>query len=895
MNSNSFTVKGFGEQYADKTPDGIPQPMVIQQITVRPVNRTSQDIKKWRFANRAAESYIPRRVVLYDLYEDVMLDGHVIAVTGKLYDAVTLTNWAFIGADGNQVDAVMNIIDSLGFSDLLTEIAKEDTWGYSMIECDFFKDFRGQIAMSAYQCDRKHMRPLTGIITYEQTGDDGINIRQGIYPNFILECGNPKSLGRLLSVSQYAILKDGDFSDWSAFVQTYGQPIVSAEWDGFDEGQRIKFLKSLEGLGPGGSITRPSGSKIELLESKANADGAMQQNLLEALNAEISKAMLGATESTQSSSSSGYAQSETHEDVEDKRKQSLINKVRRVLNSRFTRILEANGIDTKGGKFIIQSTEDQLPKDKAFIVHKSMLSDLDIPIDDDFFYETYNVPKPADYVKQKADLLAVKAQNQAQGMPIAVDPNAPTPHPSGGKKGKQPPSNGKQPPGDEPDDEQQPPPKKTLKKLRDLLSFFSEAPAMKTTGAKMTACCGIHQPIYDRFIKLADKSPDDAIIRAVWASKGNVEFDPTVFAFTAQTLLNGLDGGWNNKPMVQLADIGFDYGVNDPGLLTAFELNLFRFAGVKTLAEAQQLNQLFKESTSFNEFYEKATGVTNIFNKGYLQTEYNTAYLTGEASATYYRLIKQTKLFPYWEYRTVGDDKVRPAHAALNGLILPADDPRWDSIYPPNGWNCRCWIVPRTKAEAQDVNVKDMQARADAYFKTSDFKADAAQGWGVNRAKTGEVFSTNQQYINTFKGNASATLNGLNAASYDLPQYSTAKGNATALMPEYKGTPQGFFKDGTVLKDYNGRTLLDADQDLTSANTPLLTALQQTLAKPDEVWVNGAKLDQLVYIKYYNDKTMVAVASIGSDNTLQLGDWFTLTETKAEINKYRSGLLVFNK
>ena len=100
MSNNQFTVKGFGEQYADKTPEGIPQPMVIQQITVRPVNRQPQDIKKYRFATRAAEGYIPRRVALYDLYADVMLDGHVIAVTGKLYDAATNANWAFVDKNG---------------------------------------------------------------------------------------------------------------------------------------------------------------------------------------------------------------------------------------------------------------------------------------------------------------------------------------------------------------------------------------------------------------------------------------------------------------------------------------------------------------------------------------------------------------------------------------------------------------------------------------------------------------------------------------------------------------------------------------------------------------------------------------------------------------------------
>lgn len=43
-----------------------------------------------------------------------------------------------------------------------------------------------------------------------------------------------------------------------------------------------------------------------------------------------------------------------------------------------------------------------------------------------------------------------------------------------------------------------------------------------------------------------------------------------------------------------------------------------------------------------------------------------------------------------WEYVTVGDDRVRPNHEAMDGARYPTDDPIWLSIWPPNGYNCRC-------------------------------------------------------------------------------------------------------------------------------------------------------------------------------------------------------------
>lgn len=60
----------------------------------------------------------------------------------------------------------------------------------------------------------------------------------------------------------------------------------------------------------------------------------------------------------------------------------------------------------------------------------------------------------------------------------------------------------------------------------------------------------------------------------------------------------------------------------------------------------------------------------------------------------------------YLQYRTAHDDKVRPEHAALEGVTLPMSDPFWETYYPPNGWNCRCTVaqVRKQKYPATDHN-----------------------------------------------------------------------------------------------------------------------------------------------------------------------------------------------
>ncbi len=70
------------------------------------------------------------------------------------------------------------------------------------------------------------------------------------------------------------------------------------------------------------------------------------------------------------------------------------------------------------------------------------------------------------------------------------------------------------------------------------------------------------------------------------------------------------------------------------------------------------------------------------------RTQVQTAYSAGQWNANQDPVIQEI-LWGY-EYSTVGDDRVRPTHAAMDGTRAAKNDPVWDTWFPPCGYNCRC-------------------------------------------------------------------------------------------------------------------------------------------------------------------------------------------------------------
>lgn len=74
------------------------------------------------------------------------------------------------------------------------------------------------------------------------------------------------------------------------------------------------------------------------------------------------------------------------------------------------------------------------------------------------------------------------------------------------------------------------------------------------------------------------------------------------------------------------------------------------------------------------------------------------------AAGQWARIEKSKRALPMLRYRLGASEKHRPDHEAMDGVIRAADDPFWDLWFPPNGYNCKCWVEPMTKRRTAELN-----------------------------------------------------------------------------------------------------------------------------------------------------------------------------------------------
>ncbi len=359
--------------------------LINNELHIRSVDRAKKDISTWRQALISAESVnTPNRSRLYDLYDDILLDGHLCGIIAKRIDAV-LNKSIYFEQDGKRISDVDALIGSNAFRELVRIILQTPLWGISGLE------FLPGRELNYKKIPRKHIKPQQGIISYEQNGVEGIPYTN--LPN-VWVIGETDDLGLLLKCAPYALYKRGNLGDWSQYIELFGQPVRVMKYDSYDEQGKQQLKQALEESGSSLTLLLPKEAEFEMQNGRySNGDGKLHQLFIDTLNAELSILVLGNTETTNSSNTSGYAQSKVHAEQQLQITKSDMAYVTNVLNSpRFISVLRGYGLPVGNGHFVFGREVDLDDLEKRLAIDEKLAAHIDIS--EQYWYETYGITKP---------------------------------------------------------------------------------------------------------------------------------------------------------------------------------------------------------------------------------------------------------------------------------------------------------------------------------------------------------------------------------------------------------------------------------------------------------------------------------------------------------------------
>jgi len=668
---------------------------ITNEINNFPIRMVSQDIHNWKLAIDSARNiFNPRRRLLYEMYENIMLDGHLLSVVNKRIMAITNKRMLFINNDAEKVvsDFIKeSILNSPWFYDLRKYAMEPKPFGHSLIE--LVPSFDTDVIKEVKLIPRFNVKPEIGFIMY-----DALNETQGIYyrgekadpyySQYLIEAGAPKDYGLLMTAAQYVIYKRGGFGDWAQFAELFGMPFRVGKYNPFDANTRKLLEDGLTNMGGAGFAVIPDGTQLEFHNNNGGQGaGAIFKDMIDMCNAEISKIFLGQTMTTDNGSS--RSQSEVHKEVEEDINLSDMLLIEYLLNWDFKqKLVETFGVtELENGNFRFDQTT-LIPLEQRIDIDLK-LSQMGVPMSEEYFYKTYGIAKP-----DTGETLVV---------PQIITPQ----NPSVDEK------------------------KKLSQKVRTQLidSPLTLMYARKCNHAE-------HNQI---IVTLSDSKGGDKIWQRITKEihDGKIKpgsVDAELYSWIVQQLFAGVTKGFGGD-FAKFTE-GAEYE-----MLAHLENNVHVFSAFKTYQELREATDLLTDVKGnirpFAEFKTDMTKLNEKQNVIWLNAEYNQAIASSQMAGQWVNFSKNKKDVPYLRYETAGDDRVRDSHAALDGIIRKVDDTFWNTYYPPNDWGCRCDVVALVDGTETNISRK-LLPTLPVMFET-------------NTAKQGVVFPKKHPYYNVAK------------------------------------------------------------------------------------------------------------------------------------------------
>lgn len=299
-----------------------------------------------------------------DVYKELRGDAHVGADILKRKAGVRSLEWEITGDQGQVLSFVQECFDALDVYSLISESLDAALFGYRPLEVIWEKR-GGRVAPGRvegkppewfrYSADNELL-----FLSREQWSGEPVPPYKFIVARNEPSYENPYGIAALSACFWPVVFKRGGLKFWVTFTEKYGMPWVVGKYArGTNQTEIDKIVESLDNMIQDAVAAIPDDSSVTIIEAGGKGASAdIYEKMLHFCNAEISKAIVGQTLTTEVGSNGSYAASKTHAQV----LQDVINSDARMIESAMNTligwIVELNFGSAARPKFVMYEEED---------------------------------------------------------------------------------------------------------------------------------------------------------------------------------------------------------------------------------------------------------------------------------------------------------------------------------------------------------------------------------------------------------------------------------------------------------------------------------------------------------------------------------------------------------
>lgn len=357
---------------------------LIKQITERQVFRKDNDIRTWKRAVDWAQNIQrPRRQQLIDIYHSVADDAHLSSIMDNRIQQVLSADFNIVSPDGTRNADLEAILHQEWFDKFIRLCIESKYYGYSLIQF-----LPNEIDKECFKLDlvnRRNVVPEQHKVLRDQNKDEYIQYDQPRFEKWVIGIGEDKDLGLLNKACPLVLIKRNTYQAHGSYADKFGMPTALLKTDVTETSSKNEMVNFLKNMGQSAYAIIGTEDELEFANTDHRDVSEVYQSLIEFINGELSKLILGATMGVDNGSS--RAQAEVHERTQSMQTKSDLRWLEHIVNNKLIPFLELHGYQFGDAKFVWadgkRSATEQIKIDAILLQYHKL--------DKDYLQERYNV------------------------------------------------------------------------------------------------------------------------------------------------------------------------------------------------------------------------------------------------------------------------------------------------------------------------------------------------------------------------------------------------------------------------------------------------------------------------------------------------------------------------